>query len=44
MPILVRGPDGQRRGEPLHARVCFDEPEDGVFASDHFGVMATIRG
>jgi len=42
--IFVRGPDDQRRGEPLYAKVCFDEPEAGVFASDHFGVIATIRG
>jgi endonuclease/exonuclease/phosphatase family metal-dependent hydrolase len=41
--IFVRGPDDQHRGEPLSARVCFDEPENGVFASDHFGVFATIR-
>jgi len=42
--IFVRGPDDQRRGEPLSAKVCCDEPEGGVFASDHFGVIATIRG
>jgi endonuclease/exonuclease/phosphatase family metal-dependent hydrolase len=36
-------PDDQHRGEPVHARVCFDEPEGGVFASDHFGVTATLR-
>jgi endonuclease/exonuclease/phosphatase family metal-dependent hydrolase len=41
--IFVRSPDDQGRGEPLHARVCFDEPEGGVFASDHFGVVAIIR-
>lgn len=41
--VFVRGPDDQGRGEPLHARVCFDEPERGVFASDHFGVFAIIR-
>jgi endonuclease/exonuclease/phosphatase family metal-dependent hydrolase len=41
--IFVRGPDDQQRGEPLTAKVCFDEPEGGVFASDHFGVVATIR-
>ena len=40
--IFVRGPDGQGRGEPLDARVCFTEPHGGVYASDHFGVTATI--
>jgi len=40
--IFVRGPDEQGRGEPLEARVCFDKPHNGVFASDHFGVVATI--
>lgn len=40
--IYVRGPDEQGRGEPLDARVCFDEPVNDVFASDHFGVVANI--
>ena len=40
--IFVRGPDDEGRGEPLEARLCFDQPHEGVFASDHFGVMATI--
>jgi endonuclease/exonuclease/phosphatase family metal-dependent hydrolase len=40
--IFVRGPDDRLRGEPLDARVCFDEPVDGVFPSDHFGVIASI--
>jgi endonuclease/exonuclease/phosphatase family metal-dependent hydrolase len=40
--IFVRGPDDQRRGEPLEARVCFTEPHGGVHASDHYGVTATI--
>ena len=40
--VFVRGPDDAQRGEPTEARVCFDEPHDGVFASDHFGVVATI--
>jgi endonuclease/exonuclease/phosphatase family metal-dependent hydrolase len=42
--IFVREPDDQHRGEPLDARVCCDEPIDGVFPSDHFGVIATLRG
>jgi len=40
--IFVRGPDDQQRGEPLSAKVCFDEPVGGVYPSDHFGVVATI--
>lgn len=40
--IFVRGPDQKLRGEPLDARVCFDEPLGEVWASDHFGVVATI--
>ncbi len=40
--IFVRGPDDRYRGEPLSARVCFDEQVDGVFPSDHFGVVASI--
>jgi endonuclease/exonuclease/phosphatase family metal-dependent hydrolase len=41
--IFVRGPDDRGRGEPIEARVCFAEPVDGVYASDHFGVVATLR-
>jgi len=41
--IFVRGPDRWGRGEPLVARVAFDRPEHGVFASDHFGVYAELR-
>ncbi len=41
--VFVRGPDERGRGEPLEADVCFDEPIDGVFPSDHFGVIATLR-
>lgn len=41
--IFVRGPDQKGRGEPLEARVVFDQPIRGVFASDHFGVLALIR-
>jgi endonuclease/exonuclease/phosphatase family metal-dependent hydrolase len=40
--VLVRGPDDSQRGEPIEARVCFDEPHAGTFPSDHFGVVATI--
>lgn len=41
--IFVRGPDRWGRGEPLAARVVFDRPEAGVFASDHYGVYAELR-
>jgi endonuclease/exonuclease/phosphatase family metal-dependent hydrolase len=40
--IFVRGPDDRGRGEPLSARVCFDEPTHDVWPTDHFGVSATI--
>lgn len=40
--VLVRGPDTRARGKPRSAKVVFDEPRDGVFASDHFGVLAEI--
>jgi len=42
--VFVRGRDDRFRGEPLEAKVCFDGPVDGVFPSDHFGVIATLRG
>lgn len=41
--VFVRGRDARFRCEPLEARVCFDEPHDGTFPSDHFGVVATLR-
>lgn len=41
--VFVRGPDRRGRGQPLSAQVCLDQPVNGVFASDHFGVLATIR-
>jgi endonuclease/exonuclease/phosphatase family metal-dependent hydrolase len=42
--IFVRGPDRHLRGEPLSARVCLDQPTDGVWPSDHFGLFAEIQG
>ena len=33
----------RRRGEPLASRVVLDEPRDGVWPSDHFGVYAELR-
>jgi endonuclease/exonuclease/phosphatase family metal-dependent hydrolase len=41
--VFVRGRDERMRGEPLEARVCFDSDAGGSFASDHFGVVATLR-
>lgn len=41
--VFVRGPDRWHRGEPLVARVVLDEPRDGVYASDHYGVYAELR-
>jgi endonuclease/exonuclease/phosphatase family metal-dependent hydrolase len=41
--VFVRGRDERMRGEPLEARVCFESDADGCFASDHFGVIATLR-
>jgi endonuclease/exonuclease/phosphatase family metal-dependent hydrolase len=41
--VLIHGRDDRFRGEPLEARVCFDEPVEGTFPSDHFGVLATLR-
>jgi endonuclease/exonuclease/phosphatase family metal-dependent hydrolase len=41
--IFVRGPDHRLRGVPLEARVCLDEPRQGVWASDHFAVFARIE-
>jgi endonuclease/exonuclease/phosphatase family metal-dependent hydrolase len=41
--IFVRGDGDRFRGEPIDARVGFDEAVDGVLPSDHFGVVATLR-
>jgi len=40
--IFTRGPDAKWRGEPLATRVVLDEPEDGVWASDHFGLYTEL--
>jgi len=42
--VFVHGRDDRFRGEPLEAKVCFDAPVDGTFPSDHYGVIATLRG
>lgn len=41
--VFVHGRDDRRRGQPVEARVCFDQALDGTFPSDHFGVVATLR-
>jgi endonuclease/exonuclease/phosphatase family metal-dependent hydrolase len=41
--VFVHGRDERFRGEPLEARVCFDEPVHGTHPSDHFGVVASLR-
>jgi endonuclease/exonuclease/phosphatase family metal-dependent hydrolase len=42
--VLVKGRSERHRGEPVEASVCFDQPVGGTFPSDHFGVIATLRG
>jgi endonuclease/exonuclease/phosphatase family metal-dependent hydrolase len=42
--VFVRGHDDpMRHGDVIEARVVLDEPHEGVFPSDHFGVLATVR-
>lgn len=41
--VFVRGPNDRLQGVPLEARVCLDQPVDGVWASDHFAVFARIE-
>ena len=41
--VLVRGPDRSLRGEPLSARLVLAEPRDGIWPSDHFGLLAEIQ-
>jgi len=41
--VFVQRFNDDPRGEPIAARVCFNQPVKGVFPSDHFGVMATLR-
>jgi endonuclease/exonuclease/phosphatase family metal-dependent hydrolase len=40
--VFVRGPDRAHRGEPLAARVVLEQPREGVWPSDHYGVYAEI--
>jgi endonuclease/exonuclease/phosphatase family metal-dependent hydrolase len=41
--IFVHRTNDDVRGEPVAARVAFNEPVNGVFPSDHYGVIATLR-
>lgn len=41
--IFVKRTNDDVRGEPLKTRVCFDHAVHGVFPSDHFGVISTLR-
>ncbi len=42
--IFSRGPDRELRGEPLSARLCFNQPNgDGIWPTDHYGVVADIQ-
>ena len=42
--IFVQRRNDDLRGRAgLRARVCFNEPVNGVFPTDHFGVLATVR-
>lgn len=40
--VFARWSDDRSRGEPIEAHVAFDTPHQGVFPSDHFGVVATL--
>jgi endonuclease/exonuclease/phosphatase family metal-dependent hydrolase len=44
--IFVRGPDKEKRGEPLNVKRAFDESVQGstgtVWASDHYGVVCDL--
>lgn len=40
--VFVRGPEPSGRGKPLSARVVMEEVEDGVAATDHYGVLVEL--
>jgi endonuclease/exonuclease/phosphatase family metal-dependent hydrolase len=42
--VFVGRPDGEGRGQVLDVRLVGTEPVGGVWASDHFGVLAVLRG
>jgi endonuclease/exonuclease/phosphatase family metal-dependent hydrolase len=41
--IYARGPDRNLRGEPIACELAFTEPDNDVWPSDHFGVVADIH-
>jgi endonuclease/exonuclease/phosphatase family metal-dependent hydrolase len=41
--VFIQRNNDDVRGEPIAARVCFDKAVNGVFPTDHFGVIATLR-
>lgn len=41
--VFVRGPDRRYRGEPTRCRLVFCTPQDEVWPSDHFGVLADLE-
>lgn len=41
--VLVRGPGDGGAGRPCGPRLAFTEPENGVYASDHFGVAVELE-
>lgn len=41
--VLVGQPDATGRGVIESARVVMNEPRDGVFPSDHFGIVVDVR-
>jgi endonuclease/exonuclease/phosphatase family metal-dependent hydrolase len=40
--LFVRGPDRKFRGEPLSTELAFCDARDGVWPSDHFGVVTDL--
>ena len=42
--VIVGRPDGTGRGQVLDVGLVGTEPVGGVWASDHFGVLAVPRG
>jgi len=40
--VLIRGPGDAGTGLPHAPRLAFTEPRDGVYASDHFGVVVDL--
>ncbi|MBL8604954.1 MAG: endonuclease/exonuclease/phosphatase family protein [Myxococcales bacterium] len=41
--VFVKGPNSRYEGYPIACELIFDTPDaDGVWPSDHFGVLATI--